>query len=141
MKYLVFLFWFFLSFQEVRYTKEKEWVVKSFEDFKEKKIIPSGFYDGEQEYKIRPNDLWLYFEDQNTVKVKLPTGVVELKTKGFRSRCGRPSTALHYSRCPSELNVVRFLSRATLERNIEGSYGQTNVSALPRPLCLPIAYP
>jgi len=83
MKYLGFLFWFFLSFQEVRYTKEKEWVVKSFEDFKEKKIIPSGFYDGEQEYKIRPNDLWLYFEDQNTVKVKLPTGVVELKTKGL----------------------------------------------------------
>jgi hypothetical protein len=83
MKYLVFVFWIFFSFQGVPYTKEKAWVIHSFDDLKDKKIIPSGFFDGNQEYKIRPNDLWLFFEDQNSIKVKLPNGVVELKTKGL----------------------------------------------------------
>lgn len=83
MKYLIFLFWIFLSFQGLRYTKQKEWVVTSFDDLKEKKILPNGFFDGAQEYQIRPNDLWLYFQDQNIIKVKLPTGVFELKTQGL----------------------------------------------------------
>lgn len=83
MKYLVFVFWIFFSFQGLKYTKEKEWVVQSFDDLKDKKIIPSGFFDGNQEYKIRPNDLWLYFENQSSIKVKLPSGVVELKTEGL----------------------------------------------------------
>jgi len=85
MKYLVFLFLFFFSFQEIRYTKEKEWVIHSFDDIQDKKIIPSSFFDGQEEYRIRPNDLWIYFKDQYNIRVKGPQGINDLKTTGFFS--------------------------------------------------------
>jgi hypothetical protein len=83
MKYLILLFSFFFSFQEIRYTKEREWVVNSYLDLKDKKILPYSFFDGQVEYRIHINDLWIYFQDQNFIRVKTPKGIFDLRTQGF----------------------------------------------------------